>query len=118
MGSTIRVLHFPPGMPPTPVELDFGDSWDELSKLIGGYVERVILDNGIQLFCDEDGISKELPPNVWAEGPRYRGAPIVGPAVVVGYRTTSGGMEVDRSLSDAEVERWSKLRRFLMGVAP
>lgn len=35
----------------------------EAQRIVGGYVELVMLANGDQLYCDEDGISKGLGVN-------------------------------------------------------
>jgi hypothetical protein len=56
---------------------------EEAQKLVGGYVELVKIPSrpDIQLFVDEDGLMKNLPPN--EDATRLAGIPIVGPALVL-----------------------------------
>ena len=36
---------------------------EQMQKMVGGTVELITLGDGRQIFCDEDGLSKELPIN-------------------------------------------------------
>lgn len=36
---------------------------EQMQKMVGGTVELITLADGRQVFCDEDGLSKELPIN-------------------------------------------------------
>lgn len=108
----VRALVYYPGRRS---ELVLLASFEHLQRLCGGYVERIILDVDkrtrpwriIQLWCNEDGISLRLPPNLLALGPTYRPpAPIFGVAVLAAaVRTPNDEEEVP--LTDEEVARWS-----------
>ena len=111
----MKGLIYRPSCVAIPIEVrDF----KHLQELCGGYVERVILDasgkgrarRNIELWCNEDGIAQGLPPNVWAAGPLYTGAPIFGTAVIL---AGVPGVDGDDSagLTDDEVETWMWLRR-------
>lgn len=39
----------------------------ELQNLVGGYIERIVLRNGADLYCNEDGHRLQLPPNRLAQ---------------------------------------------------
>lgn len=110
-----RALLFIPGMS---VAFERVKGFEHIQELCGGFVERVVLDwdkgpsvRVIELWCNEDGISQGLPLNVWAEGPAYAGAPIVGPAVLVAGSVDADGESELYSLTDEEVARWSGLKR-------
>jgi hypothetical protein len=69
------------GEKPEIVELsDNGETaFEEVRKLVGGYVTRVRMGK-FDMYCDEDGLPKELPLNRVVAG-----EPIVGTFVVIRY---------------------------------
>ena len=52
-----------------------------LQRAVGGYIELLGLPGGNQMFVDEDGRSKGLPPNPAASG--LCGFSVVGDVVVI-----------------------------------
>jgi hypothetical protein len=104
----MKALIYRPGQPST---VDEVADFKAIQKLCGGYIERVFLEFGpgsrrwIELWCNEDGIGLGLTPNLWAEGPAYEGAPILGVAVLCAGRNTKDDQE-SLSLTDDEVARW------------
>ena len=111
----MKGLIYRPNCVAVPIEVrDF----KHLQELCGGFVERVILEStgrgrsrrSIELWCNEDGIGMGLPPNVWAEGPSYTGAPIFGTAVILAAVQGQEGDESD-GLTQEELEAWMWLRR-------
>ena len=63
----------------------------ELQKYVGGYIERIDLNNGCAMYVDEEVLSKNLPCNRNATNALEKagiilGNYIVGNAVVVQYR--------------------------------
>ncbi len=74
----IRILHREPGQKP-PIK----QVVDELHSIVplvgGGYIEAVpITDDGLCLFCDEDGARKNLPYNF-----RLGQHQVLGSAIIV-----------------------------------
>jgi hypothetical protein len=61
----IRVLHVPVGGAPAVIEIEPGLA--AMQSLVGGYIEAVhqrrLLPPGVCLYCNEEGIELELPPN-------------------------------------------------------
>jgi hypothetical protein len=53
----------------------------EAQGVVGGYVERVFLQNGDQMLVDEEGLLKQLPVN--AQATVLSGQLIVGNALVL-----------------------------------
>jgi len=119
-----RALLFRPGEEPVEKMVDGFEGI--VRALDGATVERVVLISrpdgafGVQLWCDEDGIGKGLPLNVLIPAENdsnpNNGTPIVGPAVVCGFRRVRVGTEdedeEERSLTDAEVRAFRLLPRF------
>lgn len=63
----------------------------ELQKYVGGYIERIDLNNGCAMYVDEEGLLKNLPYNRNATSALEKagiilGNYIAGNAVVVQYR--------------------------------
>ena len=74
----------------TPINGNFF-SLRELQKYVGGYIERIDLNNGCAMYVDEEGLFKNLPCNRNAtmaleKAGIIHGNYIVGNAVVVQYR--------------------------------
>jgi hypothetical protein len=112
--EAVRALVFRPGQPPEEMQVE---SFKQIQQIVGGYIERCVLEwtsaeGGIHLWCDEDGFAKDLPPNLWAQGPSYTGAPIMGTCVLTHEYADEEGESHYRSLTDEEVEKWSHLKRF------
>lgn len=64
-----------------PVEVvEMAQEYEQLKEAIGGYIEHVTVHPGVDMWCDEEGVVKQLPPTVIVRGERYVG-PISGPAV-------------------------------------
>jgi hypothetical protein len=61
----IRLLHVPVGGTPTVVWID--PTLEAMQALVGGYLEAVnpgrLLPPQVALYCNEDGIERQLPPN-------------------------------------------------------
>lgn len=117
MARTVTGLLYMPALPPVQVTVE--DTLKAFQALLGDcYVERIVLewrsqDRGIALWCDEEGLLKDLPFNLWAGGPHYLGAPIHGPAFVCGLRRVYSPEpdEVSVDLSPSELVQWSALDR-------
>lgn len=62
---------------------------ETLQKHVGGYVELLKLEGGIEVWCDEEGTLKDLPPSLAVK--RSDGAVLYlrGPLVFVVPRATS-----------------------------
>jgi hypothetical protein len=91
----IRVLHLQPGQKPE--VKDVGDDLESLVALIGyGYIQAVpITDDGLAMFCDEDGQRKNLSFNC-----RLGAHTILGRAIIVRRNDPDLG-----SLTDDDVAR-------------
>ena len=65
MSDTIRVLVCDVGAPPRVAELsaDEGGQYRQMRDIVGGYIERVVLDDGVVLWCNEEGRLLDLPLN-------------------------------------------------------
>lgn len=61
----IRVLFVPVGGTPTVVWIE--PSLAAMQALVGGHIEATnparLLPRGVDLYCNEDGIERQLPPN-------------------------------------------------------
>lgn len=68
------------GKAPLTVLRECQPTLEEAQKLVGGYIE-VVMGEGFQLLCDEDGRSKRLPINHNASA--MVGRAIVGPCVAL-----------------------------------
>ena len=55
------VLVYPVG--DLPFTKDIDGSLKSMQALVGGYIERVVLRDGIDLWCNEEGKLLNLPPN-------------------------------------------------------
>ena len=58
---TMEVVLVDPGKAPQVVEI--GKTYDDLHRVIGGYLECVDLEPNVCLICDEEGKMKEREPN-------------------------------------------------------
>lgn len=61
-------------------KLDYKPTLGQAQKLVGGYVEPIKTKQGLMLV-DEDGLSKQLPPN--QEASIIAGKPIVGDVILL-----------------------------------
>lgn len=108
----MKALVFRPGATPVVEELvDFR----AIRAAVGGYVEKITLDaaggRALTLWLDEDGHPKGLAPNLYARGPLYTGALIVGTAVLTGMTTTRDGEAIFHDLTADEIRAWSAALR-------
>lgn len=83
--SAVRVVVVPVEGPARVEEIP--DSLEAMQAIVGGYVELVRLENGLELWVNEEGLLEELPPNRYAS--YLARHPIVGPAFV--SRSTPDG---------------------------
>lgn len=104
----MRALIFRPG---ASAELEEVDGFEGIRATVGGCVERIQLETDVFLYLDEDGLARRLKPNLWAEGPLYRGAPVVGVAVLVHEHGLPDGESRFRDVTESHVERYRRLRR-------
>lgn len=77
--------------PGAPIEVQMVAGFEDIQKIVGGYIERVTIRLGVRsadVWVDEDGLSKGLVPNI-----QYGPHTLVG-TVVVGRGT---------DLTDAEI---------------
>ena len=105
--ATIRVVSKRPGLPATVVTIE--NTYEGMKVLLdGGTYCGIWLNGEIAGYCDDDGLSKGLPPNV-----AINGQTIVGPIVFsksnrkgedVGYKTLEAALTVCRFLDDAAVK--------------
>lgn len=70
-----------------------------MQTLVGGYIERLILDEKTDLWCNEEGLLKELPYNRNIAGHRIVGDFFLASHDNEGETTT---------LTDAQIETWLK----------
>jgi hypothetical protein len=94
----VRVLFFPVGGSAEVRHVE-GDTLRAFQKLVGGYVEGMNLEDGLQLICNEEGKLTGLPPNRHVQAV---GDVILGPFVV--SRHDAQGEAVD--VTDADVEKY------------
>ena len=67
----VKVLVYKVGEKPVVTEI--ADSLEGMQAVVEGYVEHVRLGGGLDLWCNEDGISLQLPFNRTVEGHRIHG---------------------------------------------
>lgn len=108
----VKVLHVVVGQEPKVVEMD--PESDNIFTLIGDdqpmlQCLKLDPDDLIFLFCDDDGIDKELVPN--RETPR---GTVVGNFFLM--RQTFEGDEVD--LTEDDINRWTKKLALSQSKAP
>jgi len=78
--SIIRVIHKRPTFDAEIIEVE--DSLEAFRALLdGGYLEAVRLSSEVVLYCDEDGIANDLPPNCI-----FNGTMILGPLIITPIR--------------------------------
>jgi hypothetical protein len=85
---------FYPSAGEAPQTIDLPKTLEAMQALVGGYVELVRMGK-YNVYCNEDGRSKGLPPNRALPG----GPPIVGPFYIVAYAGSN-----DRGLTDNEID--------------
>lgn len=78
--------------------VEYEDSLDELQRIVDGYIEYVMVDNGISMIVNEEGLLRGLDYNEIASR-FYRGPCIVGNVLMVGVKN---GENI--SLSDNQIE--------------
>jgi hypothetical protein len=88
----IRILLVPVGGTPTVAWID--PALEVMQALVGGHIEATnpgrLLPRGVDLYCNEDGIERQLPPN---------GCGILGPY----FFSAIDGRGEPRSLDPAEL---------------
>ena len=105
----VSILVVPVDGPPRVESIEEGDL-KAMQAIVGGYIERVWLDRGLAIYCNEEGLLKGLEPNLAyarvAAG-EYRNR--IPPSIV-------GNLFIAReeppnivSLTDADVARLTKL---------
>lgn len=78
-----------------PVVETIDGSLESMQKLVGGYIERVNVGNGMALYCNEEGLLIGLPPN----GTPYKGQQFVGDYFIINEK---GGKCFFEHLADGE----------------
>lgn len=102
----LRVLFFPVGEPPRFEEIE--DTLEAIHRLLGvSCMGNIFLDRGVALVHDDEFLLNGSPPNLWAEGPSYLGAPIHGRCFLVGSHGPAY-----LSITDTQAERYKSLKRF------
>ena len=97
----MKVLYVEVGKRPEVIEID--GNLDELQRLVGGYVEQVVLDEESSILCDEDGYRKESPTNrIILHNGKYV-CELVGNFLIVG----TNEIEIC-SLSDSQLETYKE----------
>lgn len=84
-----------------------GDSYQMLSDGVGGYIECVHIREGIDMWCNEDGISLNLPMNAFATAVYWLAFPQVAlSAFIYGdvVFTSTDGMGETTSLTNAQFD--------------
>ena len=64
-----------------PEEFIIVDDLKALQSLVGGYIEPVMVEEGLVVICDEEGRIKGKPYNCWFDGIHF-----VGTIVVLGSK--------------------------------
>jgi len=59
--TVIKVAHYVVGHP-YPRHMAVQNDLQDLQDLVGGWLERVALNNGLILLCNEEGLMRQLPP--------------------------------------------------------
>lgn len=89
-----------------PQVIDIKDELEVLHELVGGYIECIAIDRGVDIVCNDEGKLMGLPLN----RPLYINNKIVdfisGDFFIVGVR----GCEFE-SLSDAMIKKWTETYR-------
>ena len=100
-----KVLHVQVGKEPQVVNVDF-ENFGEVQKLIGDepMVQAVRLEDSVFLYCDDDGISKELPQNRLV--PSIMESCIFGDFFLV-KQSPETNEEVD--LTEEDIKKWTKI---------
>jgi hypothetical protein len=89
-----------------------GDSYQMLSEGVGGYIECVHVRQGIDMWCNEDGISLNLPMNAFATMMYWAAFPqTVLQAFIYGdvVFTSTDGMGETTSLTVGQFEYLGKM---------
>lgn len=86
------------------------DEPDVLKEEIGGWIEVVRTGPGTALIVDEEGLLKDLPPNVLASS--LTGRLIVGPALLVGMTGSPDG-DVLTDLPPGALKAAEELQRII-----
>ena len=64
--AMITVVVKEPGVTARPVQVDPENMLDTLQGFVGGYIEALYLDGQFCLIVNEEGLLKNLPPNIEA----------------------------------------------------
>lgn len=106
----IRVLVVRVGQPPVVETID-NEDLHAMQKIVGGYIERgCFLDRGIALYCNEEGLLKDLPANpayvqVASTVLKNRIPPVIVGDVFITREHPPNLVD----LTDEDIEKWSKL---------
>jgi len=65
----VRVVAAPWG----PCIEHIGTDLESMQKIVGGYVERIPMNNGLELWCNEEGLMLDLPFNRTVAGHHIHG---------------------------------------------
>ena len=103
---SLRALLFPVGELPRVVVLP--DTLEALREVVEGTIDAIRLDRRVSLICNDEFLLNDMPPNLWAVGPTYRGVAVHGPCLVVGFDPSTGEHE---SLTDEDLARYAGLPR-------
>lgn len=92
----MKVIIKRPGQRPEVSEIASG--YQSIKAIIGGWFERAMTGPDVFVYCDEDGLSKDLPMNLVRPSD---GSAIVGTVVAVGVVGDD-----ERSLTERETALW------------
>lgn len=98
MTKTIKVLHYPVNDEPRIIETQ--DDLVSLQKLVGGYLEVVQLDEGLDVYCNEEALLNGMLPN--------RVVGFLGKAGFVGTNVIHGPFFVAKSYYDGDISGLSE----------
>jgi hypothetical protein len=111
-GTAMRIMLKRPNEKPVEMDCKPGEGYSEWRDLIQGWVEHAPYDDGVDMYFDEEGKLKNLPPNF--AHPRH--GQIVGTVIFAARRRIRKGTLTEQvipaSLSNAQIERivaeWEK----------
>lgn len=89
--TAVRVIVCRVGLPPTVQQLaadEHGDHLPAMQAIVGGHIELLALEGGLDLWCNEDALGLQLPLNVII--------PALAPEVPAGVELLTLGDELAR----------------------
>jgi len=99
------------------VEFEFKNSYKTLSDAVGGYIECVGLE-GVDMWCNENGIAEGLPLNMVASAIYYEAFnasnPILGNVIITGGADEEGET---LGLTDEQVAHWLEYDKHIIPTA-